>query len=173
MSAYESVPVDGLITHPDNPRRGDVEAVASSIQSNGFYGAIVAQRSTRYVLAGNHRLRAARALGMTEVPVIWLDCDDDRAKRILIADNRSSDLATWDNPTLIALLKSFDDLEGTLFDDEALAALSGQLLPPGDADSVDIPMAWGVIVEVDDEASQADLLARLASEGYRIRALMS
>ena len=171
--AFEYAPVGDLITHPDNPRRGDVDAVAASIAANGFYGALVVQRSTHFVLAGNHRLRAARQLGMAEVPVIWVDVDDDRAKRILIADNRASDLATWDNQTLIALLKSFDDLEGTLFDDEALARLSGQLLAPGDAETVDIPVAYGVIVDVDDEQTQTDLLRRLSAEGFRIRALMS
>ena len=98
--AYELVKVERLVPHPENPRRGNVDAVVESIRTNGFYGALVVQRSTRHVLAGNHRLLAARQLGMDEDPVAWVDCDDERARRILVADNRSSDLAVWDDEAL-------------------------------------------------------------------------
>ncbi len=137
VSTFELVPVESLINHPENPRRGDVEAVMASIQANGFYGALVVQRSSRHVLVGNHRLRAARRLEMPEVPVAWVDVDDDRARRILIADNRSSDLASWDDEALIALLQSMGDLEGTLFDDDDLARLSAALAGPADFPDID------------------------------------
>jgi hypothetical protein len=58
--AYELVEVGELEPHPDNPREGNVDAIAESVEANGFSGAIVAQRSTGHVLAGNHRLLAAR-----------------------------------------------------------------------------------------------------------------
>ena len=34
----ETVPVSAIKTHPRNPRRGDLDAVSSSISVNGFYG---------------------------------------------------------------------------------------------------------------------------------------
>lgn len=74
--SYALVNVEVLNPHPDNPRQGDVDAIADSIEQNGFFGAIVAQRSTGYVPAGNHRLLAAKRQGLTEVPVVWLDVDD-------------------------------------------------------------------------------------------------
>jgi ParB-like chromosome segregation protein Spo0J len=101
---YELVPLDTLTVHPDNPRRGDLAQIASSIEANGFYGAVVAQRSTGRILAGNHRWMAAREDGLDAVPVIWLDVDDDRARRILLADNRAGDLAAYDEAALLALL---------------------------------------------------------------------
>jgi hypothetical protein len=120
----ETVPVSMLSTHPENPRIGDMRAIGESVAAHGFYGVLVAQRSTGRVLAGNHRLVAARAAGITELPVAWLDVDDDEARRILLADNRATDLATYDDDALADLLASLEStevgLEGTLYvDDDA------------------------------------------------------
>ena len=116
----ERVPLDRLRPHPENPRRGQVGAILSSIEAHGFYGAVMAQRSTGHVLAGNHRLLAAAEAGLAELPVVWVDVDDDEARRILLADNRSSDLASYDEAGLAELLGVLEDtnagLAGTLFD---------------------------------------------------------
>tara|TARA_Y100000590_G_scaffold259805_2_gene291840 strand:- start:10274 stop:11581 length:1308 start_codon:yes stop_codon:yes gene_type:complete len=122
----EQVPVESLIVHPDNPRVGDVSAIANSIHVNGWWGTLVAQRSTNYVLAGNHRLLAAQSLGMETVPVYWVDVDDDHAVRILLADNRTSDLGSYDDEALITLLESLAgdyELEGVGWDADALEDL--------------------------------------------------
>jgi hypothetical protein len=131
------VPVDSLIPHPLNPRQGDVGAIHESIQANGFYGVVVVQKSTNYVLAGNHRLKAAAAAGMTEVPAILVDVDDDRAKRILLADNRTNDLASYDLAALSDILQDMTpDLSGTGYDGDALdnmlADMKGDLDGYGD-----------------------------------------
>ena len=121
-----TVPIDDLIRHPDTPRRGDIPAISASIEVNGWYGAVVAQSSTRHVLAGNNRMEAARRLGMTDLPVHWLDVDDATARRIMLADNRTSDLATYDDEVLVQLLEAAaadDDLFGTGYDDDDLDEL--------------------------------------------------
>lgn len=127
----ELVSVSSLSCHPDNPRVGDVSVIVESIKSNGWYGTVIAQRATGFVLAGNHRLKAAREYGLDSVPVIWLDIDDDRALRILLADNRTSDLASYDDTVLARLLEdlnaSSEGLIGTGFDDSFLAELLGGL----------------------------------------------
>lgn len=92
-------------THPDNPRQGDLKALVDSFRTNGFYGTVVVQKSTRYVLAGNHRVLAARKARMKKIPVMWVDVDDELAKRILVADNRMSDLATYNTESLAGLLE--------------------------------------------------------------------
>jgi ParB-like chromosome segregation protein Spo0J len=124
-------PVADLVEHPANPRRGDVEAIAASIDANGFYGAIVVQESTGLVLAGNHRLRAARRQGLDVVPVAVIDVDDERAKRILLADNRTSDLGAYDDELLRTLLEELaaeaDGLTGTGYDDADLTAMLDKL----------------------------------------------
>jgi len=81
-------PTNTLAPHPENPRRGATAAIVDSIQAHGFYGALIAQRSTRYVIAGNHRLQAAITAGLETVPVIWLDVTDEQARRILTKNAR-------------------------------------------------------------------------------------
>lgn len=113
---FETVKVEALKPHPQNPRKGDVDAIGSSIRVNGFYGAIVAQRSTGCILAGNHRWQAAKAEGAKRVPVAWVDVDDEHALRILLADNRTNDMASYDKTSLSALLAELSEsvgLEGT------------------------------------------------------------
>lgn len=126
---YELVPVDALTPHPQNPRKGDTVVIAESIVHNGFYGAVVAQKSSGFIIAGNHRLQAAIDTGATEVPVIWVDADDEQALRILLADNRTNDLAGYDDNVLAQVLKSLESIEGTGYDqaavDEIIASVDG------------------------------------------------
>lgn len=114
-----AVPVAQLKIHPRNVRQGDVGAIAESLKQNGQYRPIVVQKSTNYVLAGNHTLKAAKALGWTEIAATFVDCDDDRALRILIADNKTNDLSSYDENALADLLKELATSElglvGTLY----------------------------------------------------------
>lgn len=131
---FEMVPVATLHTHPLNPRRGNVAVIAESVKTNGFYGACVVQQSTNFILAGNHRYLAAIQEGADEIPVLWVDVNDEEAKRIVLADNRTSDLATYDEQSLGAILAELVETElglgGTGYDsseaDEILASLNGE-----------------------------------------------
>jgi hypothetical protein len=132
---YEVVPTSRLKHHPRNPRRGDVDRIAESMDVNGVFGALVVQRSTCHVLAGNHRLKAARKLGIETLPVTWVDVDDATAHRILLADNRTSDLGSYDDTQLAELLQALDNdggLLGTGYDGDDLAELLAGLEPPED-----------------------------------------
>lgn len=127
----ELTPVKKLRKHPKNPRRGNVETISESIATNGFYGTVIAQKSTGYILAGNHRYEAAKASGAKELPVTWLDVNDEHALRILLADNRANDLAGYDSSALDSVLRELADgigLDGTGYDasdlDELAASLS-------------------------------------------------
>jgi len=115
----QNLPIDSLRSHPSNPRKGNVKKIVESIQANGFYGAIVVQKSTMMILVGNHRWMAAKECGMTTIPAIVVDVDDLAAKKILLADNRTSDFAIYDTDELSRLLRdiiSDDSLLGTGFD---------------------------------------------------------
>ncbi len=98
------VPTDRLRLHPDNPRRGDVAAIQESLRLHGQFKPIVVNRATREVLVGNHTLIAARELGFSEIAVVFVEVDDEQAKRILVVDNRTSDLAGYDPEALAELL---------------------------------------------------------------------
>lgn len=111
-----NVPLGDIQPHPDNARVGDVDAIAESIRVNGFYGVIYVQESSGNILAGAHRWEAAAKVGMKTIPVIYLDVDDAKAKKILLADNRTSDKATYAKDPLTDLLKDVmhdSDLTGT------------------------------------------------------------
>lgn len=109
-----SVELDTLTPFPGNPRRGDVAVIKESLSTHGQYQPLVAQESTRTILVGNHRWHAARDLGWKKVDVVFMDVDDDAARRIVAIDNASSDRATYDFAELEALLTSLEgDLEGT------------------------------------------------------------
>lgn len=128
-----------LKDHPANPRQGDDAAVADSVAELGFYGAIVAQASTGYILAGHTRRRVLAAAGEATGPVIWLDVDDDTARRILLADNRTAELAAWDEAALADLLAELGGeglLAGTGFTADEMADLSEQLEIPAPPPSI-------------------------------------
>lgn len=125
---FETVAIESLERHPENPRQGDVDAARASIERFGFYGTVVAQRSNRRILAGEHRWRAARAAGLTTVPVAWVDVDDDEGTRIMLADNRTSDLAGYDQGKLAAILGAMEQgtgLAGTGWEDIGAPAERG------------------------------------------------
>lgn len=126
----EMVAVGDLACHPENPRRGNLDEIRSSIRVNGFYGALVVQRSTGHILAGNHRFMAAEAEGLDRIPVIFVDADDEDAKAILVGDNRLSDLAENDPELLAALLQAIqsrgEGLTGTGYSDDDLAQMLAQ-----------------------------------------------
>jgi ParB-like chromosome segregation protein Spo0J len=128
--SFEQVRLSEVELHPENPRQGDVGAIHESIVTNGFYGALVVQRSSRRILAGNHRARAAREAGITELPALVVDVDDETARRILLVDNRSNDLASYDEAALSALLLSMDELAGTGYTMDDLEDLQRRLKVP-------------------------------------------
>lgn len=130
QTVLQHVPINQLTPHPDNPRLGDVDKIIESIRTNGFFGALVAQQSTCYILAGNHRWKAAKQMGMETVPVIFVECNDTQARKILLADNRASDMGGYDHESLTTLLKTVmaaDDLQGTGFDAIDLQQLIGDV----------------------------------------------
>lgn len=115
-----------LSTYHRNPRRGDISVIASSLLANGQYKPIVVNRGTHTgrpneVLAGNHTLMAFRDLAehhpdderWEAVSVHWVDVDDDRAARIVLVDNRSSEMGSMDVAVLHEILSELPDVDGT------------------------------------------------------------
>lgn len=141
-----------------NARRGDVQAIKASIVTNGIYRPIIINKGTYTdrpleVLAGNHTLQAMRQIAEENpedkswqtVDVWQVDVDDDRATRIVLADNRTADLGTYDDRALHELLEGLEDtsdwFDGTGYTDEDyedLHALMEEISEPeasGDEDN--------------------------------------
>lgn len=125
ITTTETVPLDSLEPHPRNPRRGDIQLIAESLATHGQYRPIVANRRDNRILAGSHTWRAARELGWKHISVSWVDASETEAKRILLADNRTSDLATYDESLLIALIRSCEDPTSGGYSRDDLDALEG------------------------------------------------
>jgi len=128
----EMVAIDQVQLNPKNPRLNDaaVGPVADSIRHFGFRQPIVANRRTRQIEAGNTRWRAAQVLGLARIPVIWVDDDESTATAFGIADNRTGELAQWDEPVLAELLQSLQSegqLDATGYDENALGELVAAL----------------------------------------------
>jgi DNA modification methylase len=120
------VPIAGVQAHPRNPRVGDVEAVAASLDRFGQLKPVVAQASTGYIVAGNHVWRAAKALGWTEIAANFVELDDATAVAFMLADNRTADLGGYDDALLAAILaeqSAASNLHATGYDPADVAAL--------------------------------------------------
>lgn len=135
-----SVDVDALQHHPDNPRRGNVDAISASLERFGQVRPIIAL-SDGTVVAGNHVLRAATALGWTKVAAVYVELSDEDAQAYLLADNRLSELGVYSDEILAELLERVmaDDLEGTGYQEDEVTKLLKKLRPevPDDFPAVD------------------------------------
>ena len=100
------VPIHRLYCNPANPRINDqaVPHVAASIRRFGWQQPIVA-RPTGEVIAGNTRLKAAKSLSMSQVPVVWFTGSNLDATAFSIADNKLHEISTWDNESLAKILE--------------------------------------------------------------------
>jgi DNA modification methylase len=140
-----TVPTDDLRPYHRNARRRAATALRESLTTHGQYRPLVVNRGTHTgrpneILAGNGTWAEIRELGWPVVAVTWVDVDDDTAARIVLVDNRTNDLAGYDDVALLDLLQSLaDDLTGTGWTPADLALLQPPEIPVGLTDVDDAP----------------------------------
>ena len=126
-----------------NPRKGDVELIKESLEVNGQYRPIVVNKNTGEVLAGNHTLKAAKALGWKKIAATFVEASEEEAARIVLVDNRANDVATYENTVLVDLLKEFEDLKGTGYSNADITTILQELgadaVQEGETDPDDVP----------------------------------
>lgn len=154
-------PLADLNPYYKNARRGDIDAIAESLKTLGQFKPLVVNKGTHTgrpneILAGNHTAQAAAKLDWDTVQVSWVDVDEETATKIVVVDNRTSDLSTYDNEALITLLGGLPDYTGTGF----TAQDYSRLLPKpvaGDEEWTDYKVPHFVVsyqLVFDDEAQQ-------------------
>ena len=123
-----TINIGDLLEYENNPRLNDaaVDAVAASIKEFGFKVPIIID-SNNVIVAGHTRVKACRKLGITEIPaVIADDLTEDQINAFRLADNKTHELALWDNEKLLEELEKisldmlqfgFEDLEDLLEED--------------------------------------------------------
>src|SRR5271169_4221162 len=141
----EMRPLSSIRPYENNPRINDaaVDAVAASIREFGFRQPIVVDEQG-VIIVGHTRYKAALKLGLKEVPVhVARGLTPAQAKAYRLADNKTADLAEWDETLLtreLEGLKGFDlDLNVLGFSKDELNALLDTEVLPGLVDPDDIP----------------------------------
>lgn len=125
----EQWPIERLVEYPRNPRKNDgaVDRMIGSIREFGFKIPVLA-RSDGLIVDGHLRLKAARKLGLTEIPVILCDeWTDAQVKAFRLLVNRSVTWAEFDEDLLALELQ---DLQEADFD----LSLTG--FDPGEIDGL-------------------------------------
>ena len=142
LMEIQTWPIDRLVLYVRNPRKNDaaVDQMCGSIGEFGFKIPVLA-RSDGEVVDGHLRLKAAKKLGITEVPVML--CDEwspAQVKAFRLMVNRSVGWAAWDEELLslelLELKESGFDLSLTGFDGNELDDF---LAIPDDKDADEVP----------------------------------
>jgi len=173
--AAEWVGPDELVPWAQNPRRNEkaVREVMRSIERYGFGAPVVARRATREIIAGHTRVEAARRLGLERIPVRFLDIDERAAHELALVDNRSAEIAEWDESMLRQLMEDGLDLSELGWSEEEVRELAADGLddvsldgPDWSGPEQDTRVAFEVIV---DSGAEAEIV-RDALRALRARA---
>lgn len=139
------VAISELEPFPNNPRRGNTGAVAESLRRFGQVKPVVVDG--RRIVAGHTLVRAAESEGWTHVSFTENAFGSEEEQRAyLLADNRSSDLGTYDDRLLRDQLRALSDTEGTGYAEADLMLLEARLraqdppseFPPLDPDDLEV-----------------------------------
>lgn len=113
MEQIKEVPIGDVKPYENNPRDNDgaVEATANSIKEFGWQQPIVVDKDM-VIIAGHTRYKAAKKLGMNEVPVVVADnLSPEQVKAYRLADNKTGELADWDMGLLDDELAEIADID--------------------------------------------------------------
>jgi ParB-like chromosome segregation protein Spo0J len=145
-----------LILDPKNPRQHSarqIRQIARSIEAFGHVVPILVD-CRNMIVAGHGRYLAAQSLGMEVVPVIRLEhLTDAQVKAFRIADNRLTDMSSWDDQLLAKTLKELSGLELD-FSIEATGFTMGE---------IDLRIE-GLSAIGDDKSDSADQLPTLTAQ---------
>jgi len=144
MTRIERLAIADLSQDPANARlhpERNLSAITASLRRFGQQTPIVIDKSN-VVRKGNGTLQAAMAMGWDEIDCIRTELTSSDAIAYAIADNRTSELAEWDDDVLSAQLQGLltDDeslMEAAGFDDDELASLLIKVMAEADCDDED------------------------------------
>lgn len=94
QSAYQMLPIYKIEPNPGQPRQDfdseELEALSESISLHGLIQPLTVRlTSSGYyqIIAGERRWRASRMAGLSEVPVVILEADDQKAMELALIEN--------------------------------------------------------------------------------------
>lgn len=148
----ELVPIDSLTFDPSNVRKHgeqNLATIKASLNRFGQQKPIVVD-ANGVVRAGNGTLMAAKALGWKEIAVVRSTLAGSEATAYAIADNRTAELAEWDDDALKQTLAALQ------IEDEDLAVATGF-----DAKEIDALLAPDEVTEDEVPEPPADPITKL------------
>lgn len=156
-----------------NPRKNDeaVKYVAESIKQFGFKVPIVIDKDG-VIVAGHTRFKAAKNLGIAEVPCIVADdLTEEQIKAFRLADNKVAEKAEWDFGLLSEELDDLFDFDMAVF---GFDADENEETKPAERDDLSdqVGEMFQIIIECADETEQEHLYYRLTEEGLKCRTLI-
>lgn len=113
--------VENARLHPER----NLDEIRKSLQRFGQRLPIVVQRAGMIVRAGNGRLTVARELGWTHIAAVICEDETATARAFGLMDNRSAELAEWDQQQLAVLLKEIQ-IDASLLDVTGFSSLEIQ-----------------------------------------------
>jgi len=152
----------------------NLEAIKQSLEKFGQQHPIVVGKGN-VILAGNGRVEAARALGWKKIKAVRTKLGGSDATAFAIADNRTAELADWDDKYLLKLVGELEgatdfSLDDIGFDDKEIKALAAAMGSddglPDLPDNDNYKEQYGVIVMCSDESQQKNVYDTLSADGY-------
>lgn len=144
------VPVSMLQPNAYNPNRQsahDFELLLRSMEDNGFTVPIVVRAESNVIVDGEHRWRAARQLGMHDVPVVYVTQSDQQAMLATLSHNRAR--GSEDVELTAALLRDLQQLgaldhaqDSLMLDDSEIRLLIDNVSAPDALAGDDFSAAW-------------------------------
>ena len=146
----EYVPIDAVKPNSYNPNRQDPETMdllKMSIREDGFTQPIIAHLESKQIVDGEHRWRAARDLGMEQIPVVFVDMTEEQMRVATLRHNRAR--GSEDVELSTEVLKDLRELgaldwaqDSLMITDEELIDLIDDLPAPDNLAADDFSDAW-------------------------------
>jgi site-specific DNA-methyltransferase (adenine-specific) len=175
MLDTELVAITDIHSDTSNARKHsdkNIRAIAASLDSFGQRRPLVVWNNM--VIAGNGTLQAAISLGwkdivITRVPDDWTD---KNARAYALADNKTAELAEWDQTLLVEQLIDLD-MDGFDLSEYGFAPLdSADATLDADTTPQLGETKYAVIIDCDSEWQQSEFLERFKADGLAVRPLM-
>lgn len=169
-----ALPIDQIRPNPHNPNEGDQATLEESIDTLGFFGAILVRQVGEFefeLIGGEHRVKNRKARGIPTIPALIVhDVDDEHALKMLLSDNEVTRRGQNNVAKLNKVLRLLPDTKGTGFPADILAQLEKHeeerasrhpAVPDRSASPKEFSREYGIVITCEDEGTQEELYTKL------------
>ncbi len=161
-----------------------IDGIAASLQAFGQLTPIVVNAKTHRIAKGNGTWAAARKLAKKDprwkmLAMVFVEQDKTTHAGYRLADNRTAQLAHWNQELLAESIAALQQQDGALFASLQLEALAAELPQAGtkavafeasDAAPDNAPKVYGLVITCDSQAQQKKLHKQLKKDGLKVKA---